>query len=163
MGIRESINRKPGIAIAAVLLLLVGMGAFIVHKFRAEDNAPAATGDGPKAWYTVDDGKSWFPDRLGRVVPFDHQGKKAYRCYVWTCDDGKTTFVSHLERIKDSVRANLKKETFEPWELIPGSMEAKAPLTGDSGWIDSMSASYDNLRTPRCPGGRGIPQALPIP
>jgi hypothetical protein len=166
MGIREVINRKPGIAIGTIALVLIALAVFIFLQFRANHQvmAPVA-GDGPKSWYTADDGKSWFPDRANRVTPFDHDGKQAYRCYVWTCDEGKVTFVSHLERLKPSLRAALKgKETFNPIDLIPGSLEVKPPLTGDTGWIDTMSADALNVQTPKCPGGKpGPPQPLRIP
>src|SRR5262245_24765748 len=102
MGIREAINRKPGIAIATTILALVALVVFIFLQFRSENDVRSPDRGGAKSWYTVDDGKTWFPDRANRVSPFDHQGKTAYRCHVWTCDDGKTTFVSHLERLKAS-------------------------------------------------------------
>ena len=164
MGIREAINRKPGSAIAVVALVLVALIVIMILQFRDGDELTASNGEGPRSWYTVDDGETWFLDRANRISPFDHEGKKAYRCYVWTCDDGKTTFVSHLERIKDSVRAGLKgKEEVEPWELIPGSFEFKPPLTGDSGWIDASSPAAIGVQTPRCPnGGTGVPRPAPM-
>ena len=165
MGIRESINRHPGIALASLASVLAALSVIIFLNFRGGDDVVVAKDGGPKSFYTVDDGKSWFADRAKRVTPFEHEGKTAYRCYVWTCVDGKTTFVSHLERLKASVRAGLKgKDQVEPFELIPGSVEVKAPLTGDAGWVDSMSPDAITLQTPRCPGGKpGIPQPARVP
>src|SRR5438093_6857424 len=103
MGLRETINRKPGAAIAVSVLLIAAVFSFLALRARGEREAGASAG-GPKAWYTIDDGRTWFADAANKVVPFEHQGKQAYRCYVWTCDGGKTKFVSHLERLSPQAR-----------------------------------------------------------
>jgi hypothetical protein len=158
MGVREAINRNPIVATAASLLFVIVVATVIFFQFRDAGGASTLVGD-PKSWYTDDDGKTWFADKANKVVPFDRNGKKAYRCYVWTCDGGATKFISHLERIKPSVRATLgNKERIEPWEMLPGSDEVKAPLTGETGWVELSNPAAQRVVTPRCPDGK-----MPVP
>ncbi|WP_428940046.1 hypothetical protein [Fontivita pretiosa] len=162
MGIRETINEKPGMVVGVVAVVVVAALIVAFSWMRGSEAAPAAASGVAKSWYTVDDGKTWFADRADRIVPFQHQGKTAYRCYVWTADGGKTKFVSHLERLKPAVRAQYQdKDTIEPWQLIPGSEEVKPPLTGDSGWVDPASPQAMQIMTPRAPDGKGTP--VPVP
>jgi len=115
----------------------------------------------PRAWYTADDGRTWFAGPGNKVVPFEHEGKQAYRCYVWTFDGGKTKFVSHLERLKPAVRARYGPQAeVEPWHLPPGAEEVKPPLTGDTGWIPEDSPQAAQLMIPTSPDGKGNLEAV---
>src|SRR5213592_4495046 len=99
MGIREGINRHPKAVLAVSVALIVAMSSVAALHLMGE-RPPKPTPYGAKSWYTVDDGRTWFADDAAKLVPFQHDGKPAYRCYVWSCDGGKTKFVSHLERVK---------------------------------------------------------------
>jgi hypothetical protein len=72
---------------------------------RGETAAPRY---GKIAYYSVDDGKSYFEDSNTKIPPFDYGGKQAYRVHVFSCDGGKTTWVSHLESWKPEARAKLE-------------------------------------------------------
>jgi hypothetical protein len=161
MGIREAVNRNPTLAIVAVsLLVVVAVGVMLKQLFGNEASDVSGTTP-PQGWFTVDDGKTWFAAPGNKVAPFDHNGKPAYRCYVWTCDGGKTKFVSHLERLKPAARAKYgPQQEVEPWNLPPGAEEVKLPLSGDAGWIGEESPQASQIFMPRCPDGRGKLEAV---
>src|SRR5689334_11283784 len=94
----KSSNRNIAVAVAIVLIVIAAVVGVRSCRSESEAAPPVPVG---KAWFTTDDGKTWFADDDNRLFPFDKDGKKAYRCYVWTCDGGKTKFVSHLERVRD--------------------------------------------------------------
>src|SRR5262245_47469167 len=135
MALRKFINRHPLIIALTSTIVVGAMVVFALIQLRQA--AQQVKASEPQDWYTIDDGKSWFADRARSVVPFQQDGKPAYPCFVWTCDGGKTLFVTHLERIKPSaMKYYAGKELMMPYDRIPASEEIKAPLTGDSGWID---------------------------
>ena len=152
-------RRKNVVLVSAVVLALV-LVALVTTKTRTETIA-----QGPrtlKAWYTTDDGRTWFGDVADKVVPFDHAGKPAYRCYVWTCDGGQTKFVSHLERLSASARQRFTGTAkMELLAMLPGSREVKSPLTGDTGWIAAEAPQATQIQIPVCQGGKpGLPRPV---
>jgi hypothetical protein len=166
MGIRESLNERPKAVAIAVGIAVVAVLAFILIDFGADGMGGQSLGDVPKAWYTDDDGKSWFADAADRTSPFDHNGKPAYRCYVWTVDGGKTKFVSHLERTKPSALKARQASGGKPGPadlMMPFmDLEVKRPLTGDRGWTDYGLPAGEAIRTPHPPAGQqGVPEEVP--
>ncbi len=163
MAIRETINRKPAIAAGvAAALVLVAAGIMLL----------SSRNDTAKIFYTDDDGKSWFADDADRVPPFDHNGKQAYRCYVWTCDGGKTKFVSHLERFtpaakkaleQQRARGNAKLSEGSLMADIMAGVEVKAPGTGETGWVRSGDPKAVALTQPKCPGGQASEPQRALP
>ncbi len=157
-------GRMVGAAALVVAVAVVAAG-FAMWRGHAAAAQRATT---PKDWYTADDGKTWFADRDDRVVPFDHGGKPAYRCFVWTCDGGKTRFVSHLERPTAAGRQRAATATGGgsgapahalPMEMFPGTREVKRPLTGDQAWVPAESPRGVEIQNVRCPGGGPRPPA----
>lgn len=146
MGIRETLNKNPGIttgATAGIILLAI---VFIFYQL----SGGGAEGIATEAFYSIDDGKSWFADDVNKVPPFDKDGKQAYRVYVYKCADGKE-FVSHLERYtpegKKAMEAALKADGGSPVlmeDVMLTGMEVKEPGTDAvKGWVkqsDSMRA-----------------------
>lgn len=59
------------------------------------------------AYYTDDDGQTFFVDSVYRVPPFDHNGKTAVRAMRMTYDDGKKDFVAYLQRFTAPVKKKL--------------------------------------------------------
>src|SRR5436190_11669021 len=155
MRLREAINRKPATAIAVSVVVIALVLVFIAMRAGGEREASSSS-SGPKAWYTVDDGRTWFADAANKMVPFDHGGKPAYRCYVWSCDGGKTKFVSHLERVKADtlgVLTRAGKTRVEFLEMPPGSQQVKPAGAGDAEWRDVTDPGAVTISTPRCPAG----------
>ena len=55
-----------------------------------------------KVFYSVDDGKTYFPDGEGKLPPFDHPNGLAVRAHVFNGSSGP--FVGYLERFSPEAR-----------------------------------------------------------
>src|SRR2546422_10453637 len=94
MSIREALNRHKALTTAvAAVVSIVAIG---ILYWIASGGSVAR--EGHLAWFTDDDGKTWFADDVNRLTPFDHNGRQAVMCFVYTCDGGKTKFVLYLSR-----------------------------------------------------------------
>jgi hypothetical protein len=139
VGIRESLqqNRKAAVTIAAGVLLVA-----LVAVLLANCTPPGTGGRSEmQTFYSTDDGKSWFPDAADRPSPFEKDGRRAYRVFVWKSADGKQ-FVSHLER-----RA--------AGQTMPAAdLEVKKPGTSENAWVKSSSPAAQKVMAPIGPDGR---------
>lgn len=102
MGLREKMNQNPKIAGAVLGALLLTAGAVTVASMVDFHIGEGKIPDGSKAFFTVDDGKTWFAAERDKVPPFKYEGKDAVRCYVVEMN-GKT-FVSYMERYTETGR-----------------------------------------------------------
>jgi hypothetical protein len=103
MFIRKAIkdNRKLGGALASVLITLAF--AAVTYQFWPQRKPELAM-----AFFTDDDGKSWFADSLDHVAPFDHDGKEAVLAEVYTFDDGSKKFCAFLEKYTPDAKRQLE-------------------------------------------------------
>jgi hypothetical protein len=171
VSLRQAINQKPAVAATAVgCVALLGV-LFIVRM----SSATGQTNDVPaRAYFTVDDGKSYFEDDLEKIPPFTTaEGKTAYRAVVVKCGNGQP-YVSHLERYAEADRKSLMDTLQKPTgrntvllevEANALSMaEVKKPLTGDKGWITAGGRNgrqYEALAQPKCRDGSYAQRVLP--
>jgi hypothetical protein len=161
MGIRETMNRYPTqVTIGAALLLVasVAFGAYYANR----PSGPRPVGEG-LAYFSNDDGKTWFADAASKPSPFDKDGRPAYRVYVWRCSGGKP-FVSHLQRAltntvptddtggRGAPAPTAARRTPPP--LAGAIVEVKRP--GDAGWVLATSVEGDAIAQPRCPDGSTV-------
>ena len=156
MAIREAINSKPqaaaGLAGAAVL---VAIGLIF---WQAMGDTP---GKQRKAYFSIDDGKTYFVDDIDKPYPFDHNGKPAFRAYVYRCGNGDP-FVGYLEGYTDSAKARLadlqsKPADTENLEFLIADVkssgtEAKKP--GDDKWAPVGSGRWAAILAVKCPDGQ---------
>ena len=162
MGIRESIKEKPRLVAAIAGGVVVFAVAFIVMRSTNADS------DEPwgKAFFTVDDGTTWFVDDATKLAPFQRDGKEAVRAYVFECD-GKA-FVNHVERFTPEGRkaaeastgtADAKQSAPVAGQLRLSGAEVKKP--GAKQWtpLADLSKAGPILR-PTCPGGAGEPKPV---
>ena len=146
MGIRETMNQKPiiGKAIAGGLCAV----ALVLLVYSMSGSSTPRSND--EAFFSSDDGKTWFSDDVKKLPPFDKDGQQAVRAYVYRSSDGKE-FVSYLERFKpDAKRAIEGANKVDPKKKVAvdqsaiqnafrAGREVKRP--GEAKWIGS-----DNLR-----------------
>lgn len=164
MSVREMMNRNPAMAgtIAVVLVLAAIAAAWYSLK-------PDAQGAPTKAYYTIDDGQSWFADRLDRPTPFEHDGKEAVKAYVYTCDGGRSQFVAYLEKMPAGPKPAAQVKEAEPAAAPKSEAEARAMAAkqprkpavgqfaalvkkpGDKQWLTSADPRYFPTIAPRCP------------
>jgi hypothetical protein len=98
MGLRETLNERPklGGALAGAFVVV----ALLIGMFQVIRQRPPTMSDKPdRAFFSVDDGKTWFIDEATRLAPFEHDGKEAVRAYLVEC--GGKRAVNHLERYTD--------------------------------------------------------------
>lgn len=97
MSLRSTLRGNPlvHIAIFAVCILI------LIFSWRR--SMPQAA-EVPDAYYSDDDGATYFGDIANRIPPFDHQGKAAVSADVYRRTDG-TAFVGYLERYTDTAAA----------------------------------------------------------
>jgi hypothetical protein len=140
MGFIETIrkNKSAGFTVAAVLLLLASVVAFVsAHSGRIPSNLT-------RAFYSDDDGKTFFVDNLDKAYPFDHNGQQAYRAYVFKGASG-SAFVAYLERYTASGLAQKQALLANPIDdggaaaslLLRSATEVRKP--GQTKWVPGSS------------------------
>jgi hypothetical protein len=168
MGVRSVIDKHPKVAsVVAIVLVLVGVSvsAFSLWPTRQQ---PLTS-----AYYTDDDGKTWFADTINKVPPFDHNGKQAVRVNLYTCDNSKTAFVGYLERCTPAAKKKLEAafaaaaangKSMASVVMTPDittfGTEIKRP--GDSKWI-SRGQYPDSFKVMdvKCPNGGTLDSVFP--
>jgi hypothetical protein len=160
----SGLKNSKVVATAMVAWILVA-GVVIARQLTARTSTELPT----KAYYTTDDTSpagalaALFVDDNGKLVPFEHDGRPAYRAYVFTCDGGKTTFVSHLERYTPDGLRKMRQLLAKGGRGTPAAaaVEQDVILTGceikrpgDSAWVlngnDQLAGPILNVR---CPDG----------
>jgi hypothetical protein len=163
MGIREALNRRPKLAmVIGIALCAVALPIMIWA------NSSGVPGRASKAYYSDDEGKTYFADDIDKLYPFERDGKQAYRAYVYECNDGKR-FVAYLARYTDSARAKiteLEKKADDPeapgqaHQLRSTAIEVKKP--GDEVWVSLFGPQGATIAShPTCPDGSTARQIMP--
>jgi hypothetical protein len=155
MGIRESMNENKGISVGITVgLIACAIGFAVWYLFLS--GGSAADQPGAKAFFTSDDGKTYFLDMAEKIPPFDHNGKKAYGCSVFTNDGGKTQYVAWLYRYTDEGKKRLERmRASKGREMGPSPLECievKPAGTGDDGWMLTSSPKGMEIQKPTKPG-----------
>lgn len=80
MKLRKFINNNPAVSAGALVVVIAVAGCSIWGQMR--DNSPQRT---KSAFYTIDDGKTWFVDDISKIPPFEKDGKTAYGITLVQC------------------------------------------------------------------------------
>jgi hypothetical protein len=169
VGIRETLNKNPGLttgATAGIILLAIG---FIIYQLTGGGTPGMAT----EAYFSTDDGKTWFADDINKVAPFDKDGKPAYKAYVYKCPGGDP-FVSHLERytpeakkaMEAAMKSNDPNNPILMEDVQMTGVEVRKPGQGDpvKGWVKQANAAASGkIMELKCPDGKteGIEPVVP--
>src|SRR5688572_29694078 len=79
MSVREWMgNNQKATSVGAGALTVLAIG-LIIYQLLPERQST-------KAWYTTNDGKTWFKDSNRKVPPFDYGGKQAVLAKVYECN-----------------------------------------------------------------------------
>src|SRR5688572_28917480 len=149
MTVRESIERYRGLSIGITVAVIMLTICYLWWRSRGTGAARAA-----KAFFSVDDGKTWFVDDATKRAPFQHDGSTAYRAYVFTCDNGNTKWVGYLERYTGAGEQTANTPPTLPparGQLVPPSgHEIKNP--GAAEWVNSADIfKASAVMTTQCP------------
>jgi hypothetical protein len=161
MGLRETLDGRKDVTMAISGLAIVFAVGLIVYESRA---------GGPKrldkAFYSDDDGQTYFVDAEDKLFPFDHNGKQAYRASVFKCSDG-TIFVGYLARYSDRLRPRLQQLLAQPYNDVAQQLvEAESAATevkkpGASTWYPQTSPRASSILLPICPNGGSVQGIAP--
>lgn len=162
MGVRENINQHPKRAAGAVAVVVLG-----ILGFGALQNRSSAVSLSSQAYFSDDDGRTFFRDDAARVGPFDRGGKEAVAAHVFAGADGKP-FVGYLERaISPQARAEIEQARrtlmeraskhavpmpdSDAMEQIARNLEVKRP--GDKEWVAATDPKAGAVYAVTAPGG----------
>ncbi len=178
MGIRETLNDKPQIATGIAGGIIAIAFIFILWQiFGGSSNSVGTVAT--EAWYTTDDGKTMIPGPIDGISPIKLDGKDAHRLYVFTCDDGETKIITHLERFTPEARKKLeditKKMVESPTsgeggpppdiamrEMLMGTgKEIKKANDPSAKWISAMNPAAYSINSPKCPDGQSSDNLRP--
>ena len=157
MGLRETLNENPRITTGVTVGIIVVILALILWPSGGGGAGGGAIAT--KAFYTIDDGKTWFADDSKKVPPFKKDGKDAYRAIVYKC--GGKTFVNHMERFTPDAQKKLEALyakggaiANDPSMVGPindAGLEVKAP--GGKEWVKMIDPKAASVMRPNCPDG----------
>lgn len=147
MGLREKLNQNSRLTISVVGVTAMLATAFVVMQVFAGRKAfPLKS---PEAYFSDDDGKTFFVASDDSVAPFDHNGKQAMRASVFECC-GKR-YVGYLERYTADAH-KLKVAGKGTRETDMFGREVKKP--GESKWVNAHDlAAASKITDVRCPHG----------
>jgi hypothetical protein len=157
MGIRETLNENPRITTGITVVLIVVVLAWLLWP-RGGGGVPAggASSTNAQLFFTIDDGKTWFPDDANKIPPFKKDGQEAVRAEVYKC--GGKTFVNHMVRYTPEGQKQLAAEQSKSGGGGGGSlnpvgeteMEVKSP--GDKAWVKITDPKAAQVMKPKCSG-----------
>lgn len=150
MRIRQSINRHAPFAVTATALVMVLSLSAIIWQVWPDRSRPIKA-----AYFTVDDGQTYFVDDPTKVPPFAKDGNEAYQAFVFQCGWHRP-FVGYLLRYTPEAKKRLEHAIAAKENLAPGAvafgMQAKRP--GGADWVTATEEPhYDALTNIRCPDG----------
>ena len=140
---------------------------FVWRSTTAPAGVPLAS---QQAFYSDDDGASYFVDSADKLPPFPRNDKTVYRAAVFTCDTEKTRFVGYLERYPDEARKQLQaardaaasgaKQLPRP-SMAMTAVEVKKPGPGNP-WVRRNSREGAAVMEVTCPpsSGGGTPEPV---
>jgi hypothetical protein len=132
--VREVLERNRGIfgAIGALLLFIAVMS--ILHQ--AVGGPHRNTRLLNSAFFSDDDGKTWFLDDVSMLPPFNHHGRTAVRAVVYRYGTG-SKFVGYLEKFPNDqliqIEAAISANPEQTSHWLSAPMQIKKP--GDTDWI----------------------------
>jgi hypothetical protein len=103
MFIRGSMDQKKGLSLALAVCLILVAATCLAYELWPRSKPNLAM-----AYFTDDDGASWFSDDSRRVAPFDHDGKTAVIAEVYSYDDGTKKFCAYVAKYTPEAKKKLE-------------------------------------------------------
>lgn len=151
MGIRDVLNKNKSAVV--ILMILLVAGAIALGMWLNQPGADAFD-VALMAYYSVDDGRTYFVDAANKLTPFDHQGKQAYSVRVYRCPDKPGPVVGYLERIEEKNRlaaeqaTKAQKPTGDIERLVSAHREVKRP--GETTWVNANTPAGERVCSAPC-------------
>lgn len=164
MSLRERLNQNAKgvtIAIACVAVLAIGLGWW---EIRSSANASASLSTS-SAYFTDDDGKTYFVGQSDQIVPFQHNGKTAYLATVIQCGK-EAPRVAYLLRYSpaaiqqiEQVRKSGQNIELATSSIIADGSEVRRP--GEEKWLPIHSAAAAKVLKIECPNNQPVQFVTP--
>jgi hypothetical protein len=103
MSVREAINSRKSLGYG-----VAGFFALVAISVLVATQLPSHKIKGDRAFYTDDDGQTWFTDSKYLIAPFDHSGKTAVKAVILSYDHGNKTFCAYLQRYSADAKKRLE-------------------------------------------------------
>jgi hypothetical protein len=132
MEIRAKLKEHSKVVVA-ISLVVVAVAFVICHSTRRLTDGVVPPTPVVMAFYTTDDGRTFFSDVSDKPTPFDHDGRQAVKAYIYTTD-GRTRWVQCLEK-QDGT----------------GGLLVKRPR--DTQWVSSTDPAAAQIREPKPKNG----------
>lgn len=154
-GVREWLNKHPGLATGlTAAVAVIAITAIVVQVLASRKRYPEGL---PSAYFTVDDGQTYFVAGMENIPPFQHEGKEAVRAYVFKCGGGKP-FVGYLERYNPEAHKAMVENRATPQHQIAGR-DLKRPGANNP-WVSTKDKKASiAVADVRCPDG-GSPEPI---
>jgi hypothetical protein len=130
MYLLESLREKKHLSLMAAVVFLLLAGAGLAYQYWPEKKANLS-----QAYFSDDDGQSWFADDTTKLAPFDHNGKTALMAEIFTYDNGSKKFCGYLEKYTPEAQAKLKTAFADA--KAHGQSPASIELFHDHAFLDS--------------------------
>lgn len=158
-GVVESVRRNSKVGvIAGSSMIAVGVLAIAVQFFGTRTSARFRGAD---AFFSIDEGKTFFVDSASQIPPFEHGGQQAVRAYVYSYGNGKQ-YVAYLERYTPAGRAIMQQIEQQSQSRAPdgrlvarSATEREVKRPGEANWhnAEKDQAYAHALLDPRAPDG----------
>jgi hypothetical protein len=109
MGVREKLNNNP--ALVGGVVVVVVILALIITYVRMPKQTKVEIPD--SAFFTDDEGLTYFEDDSDKIVPYERNGKTVYRAWVYRCGSDKP-FVGVIGRYTAAGRELLEENKTKP-------------------------------------------------
>lgn len=168
MDIRRSLQQKPIFGIAIAIFLVLMATAILARQYWPERRANLS-----QAWFTDDDGNTWFAHSAFLVPPFDHNGKTAVFAEVYSYDKGAKRFCAYEAKYTDRAKTRLEAaladaqknnqppssvNLYHDRTFITQGMLVKAP--GQGNWISMADPAANSICSIHAPDGTAVDQCF---
>jgi hypothetical protein len=154
MPIREYIRKSPRIVFIAAGCLVVGSTMLIGRELRQMLHPHYLIAPG-EAFFTSDDGATWFALSASNIAPVEVDGKEAVRAHVF--EAGSRQWVQYLEKYNPKAKKELElMRAGSPPSVVTGDGLMRGPLVkkpGGTAWVRESDPSARDITTPKVPGG----------
>ena len=169
LGLREILNRYTRASIGGVCAVLL-----VTVVFGYSQMKPGKL-SAPSAYFSADDGKTFYADDSTIVAPFESHGQPVYGAQVFECADGKR-FVGYLERAvspeakkiveegrRAAAEAFVQHPTAGPGAELMNSIRAQLEIKkpGETKWVPANSPEADRIYAVKCADGSVPSPAIP--
>ena len=165
MTFREYLNKHQSIVFGAVIVV-IALAIYTIFQQTTGRRWPAAP---TTAFFTVDDGTTWFTESVDKIAPFQKDGKEAVMAHVYSCGD--KPFVGYLETNTPALKAELEKfasagkashRPEDMQKLMSLQMEGRlVRKPGAKTWTRLASPQGTETLMATCPDGKALTVVQP--